>query len=444
MIDDNYDATLAIAPGPQSATWVRQYAAIVLALAMVFEAFALPRAAVLGFTPIDGVLAALCAGLACLVVGRARPGLLAAYTLTGFAVVEVLTWISEGFAGPAALVPCVLPLLASLFVGGRAPILVLVGSLAAFVVVGALRLETTWLPPLDARLVDSGLPANWINLALAMAAVVGPVVWVVGRLVQQVEQSFARVAQARSAHGVEVRLRVAAEEALDKAVERAQQARRAEASGLLVAGVVHDLRNHLNGLQLATYGAVADDPGDADDREAIARIRALCGEAAKVSGDLLRVARPCLAETSSRCFVGDETSAVARVLGGSLPPDFRIACASTLPKSREAGVDPHTLASTVLGIVAGAGVASAPDRRVLLLAREPTRGERASVPGCPAVVELLLGCDAVDVALASHDAGELLALRGGRVLLSLDGPGLSTRLLLPPVALTPETEDADD
>jgi hypothetical protein len=440
MIDDHHDTTPVITPEAQSGVWIRQYAGIVLAMATAYEAFAIPRAALLGFTSADRVNAILYAGLACLFLGRARPATLAAYTVIGFALIEVFTWITVGFGGPAALVPCVLPLLAALFLGGRAPQGVLFGSLAAFVVLGVLRCATSYLPPLDARLVDPRLPGNWINLALALAAVAGPVAWLVGRVVDEVERSFAAVAEARSAHDAEVRLRVAAEEALDKALERAQEARRAEASGLLVAGVVHDLRNHLDALRLAAYG-VAEGPGEAGGGpEVVARIRALCGEAGKVAGDLVRAARPRVAETRSQCLVVEETSAVAGVLGASLPPDFRVTFAPALAQDRRAGVDPHTLASTVLGIVIAAGAASAAERHVDLIAREPTAAERESLSECPAVVELRLGCDP---SYAGDGAGELLAQRGGRILQTFYGSDHRTRLLLPPVAPTLHPEDGD-
>lgn len=440
MIDDHYDATPVIAPEAQNGVWIRQYAGIVLIMASVYEAFAVPRAILLGFTSADRANATLYAGLLALFLGRARPAILAVYTLIGFAFVEVFTWISVGFGGPAALVPCVLPVLAALFLGGSAPQRVLFGSLAAFMAVGALRVTTHWLPPLDLRLVDTGTPGNWINLALALAAVAGPVAWLVGRVGEEVERSFAAMADARSAHDAEVRLRVAAEEALDKALDRAQEARRAEASGLLVAGVVHDLRNHLNALRLAAHG-VAEGPDDAGAHsEAVTRIRALCGEAGKVAGDLLKAARPRVAETRSRCLVVEETSAVAGVLGASLPPDFRITFERTLGEDRRVGVDPHTLASTVLGIVIAAGAASAADRRVKLIAREPTAAERESLSECAAVVELRLGCDP---SYAGDGAGELLAQRGGRMLQTFYGSDHRTRLLLPPVAPTLPPEDAD-
>jgi signal transduction histidine kinase len=411
-----------------------------MALATVYEAFAIPRATQLGFTPADRVNAALYAGLVVLYVGRARPKTLAWYALIAFALVEIFTWISVGFAGPAALVPCVLPVLAALFVGGRvAPPVVLFGSLAAFMGVGVLRLSTGWLPPLDLRLVDPRVPGNWINLALALAAVTGPVVWLVGRVVEEVERSFAAVEQARSAHEAEVRLRIVAEAALDKALESAQEARRAEASGLLVAGVVHDLRNHLNAVRLAAHG-VADDPcGDEDPPEAVTRIRALCGEAGKVAGDLLAAARPRRVATRSRCFVVEETSAVASVLGASLPQDFRITVAPRLANDRQAGIDPHILASTVLGIVVAAGVASAPARRLDLIAREPTAAEREALSECAAVVELRLGCDP---SYAGDGAGELLAHRGGRMLQTFYGTDHRTCLLLPPVAPNAQSEEA--
>jgi signal transduction histidine kinase len=440
MIDSHHDATLAIAPEPQREIWIRHYAAIVLGLATLFEVFALPRAIRLGFTVVDAAIVLLCAGLAGLLVARARPAILAFYALLGFGVAEVFSWISVGFAGPSALIPCVLPLLASLFVGGRAPQRVLVGSLAACVTVGALRVKTGWLPPLDVRRLDPQLPANWGNLALALAAVVAPVVWLVSRLVEELNRSFAAVATARSAHATEVRLRAAAEAALEKAAHRAQEARRAEASGLLVAGVVHDLRNQLSVLLLSAHGAIAHPDAGSDEQDAVARIRALCGEAGKVVGDLLRAARPRLAQACSRCFIAEETSAVASVLGGSLPSDFRIACESALAEDREAGVDPHTFACTVLGVMAAAGVASARDRSLRIVAREPTPLEHGMVRDCAAVVELSLGSDSV---LPSEAAAELLTRSGGCMLLSPVGSADPIRLLLPPVRPAPMTDDDD-
>lgn len=440
MIDSHQDATLAIASEPPTGLWIRQYTAIVVVLATVYEAFAIPRAVLLGFTAVDGAIAILYAGLVGLFAARVRTALLAWYALAGFALVEVLTWIAVGFAGPAALIPCVLPVLAALFVGGRAAYGVLAGSLAAFLAVGALRVATGWLPPLDARLVDPRVPANWVDLALALAAVAGPVVWLVARLVEEVERSFADVATARTVHEVEVRLRIAAEAALERAVHSAQQARRAEASGLLVAGVVHDLRNHLNVLQLGAHAALTGPGSDGEGRDAAARIRTLCGDAAKIAGDLLRAARPRLEEACSRCFVAEEIAAVAGVLGGSLPSDFRITFESRLAQGCEAGVDPNTLAFSVLWIVAAGGLASAHERSIRLVARAPTTVERGSSSDCAAVVELWLGSDAK---LPGAAPADLLVKRGGRILLPPEGSAEPVRLLLPAVAPAPETKDGD-
>ena len=363
MIDSHYDASIAIAPEPQSGVWMGQYATIVLALVTPFRS--------LRSSP--GGPARVHRGRRCdraALRGARRPAWRRGHgprsshrtALFGFAVAEVFTWIGVGFAGPSALIPCVLPVLASLFVGGRAPYRVLIGSLAAYVAVGALRVSTGVETPSARRAIGrSACPGPTGSTSRSLWPPSWPP-WCGSSAgsSRSSSRSFAAVASARSTHEVEVRLRAAAEAALEKALQRAQETRRAEASGLLVAGVVHDLRNHLSVLQLSSSrrGRASGRRRQQED-DAVAQVRSLCGEAGRVAGDLLRAARPRLAQACPRCFVA------RRDLGGGKRTGWVAAFGLSNRARVDAGRGPrsrrgsHTFACTVLGVAAAAGVASA-------------------------------------------------------------------------------------
>jgi signal transduction histidine kinase/CheY-like chemotaxis protein len=351
MVDPRERPSLILAPDAQRHLWVRQYAYIVLGLATAYEAFALPRALRLGLGFVDGTIALLCAGLAALLAMRAAIEVLIGYTLLGFGVAQVLTYVAVGFAGPAALIPCALPVLTALFLGGRAPYRVLAASLGSFATVGLLRVGTHWLPPPDARLVDPGLYASWVELALALAAVVGPVVWLVARVTQTLRASFVALGEAMASHETHVRLRIAADAELERAIEQRQAARRAEASGLLVAGVVHDLRNNLNVLQLSC-GALGDDrSAGAVQQDAVARIRAICLEASAVTVDLLRVARPPAPGAHDARGVGEATGTVGAALAAPIAVGPRVTSTSTTAAEGDGGIDSpaFTMPDTEMG-----------------------------------------------------------------------------------------------
>jgi signal transduction histidine kinase/CheY-like chemotaxis protein len=350
MVDARAGSALSLAPEPLRHVWVRQYAYIVLALTTAYEAFALPRAITLGVGAIDGTIGLLCAGLAVLLATRATTEALIAYTLLGFGVAQVLTYVAVGFAGPAALIPCALPVLTALFLGGRAPYRVLAASLGSFVVVGCLRVGTRWLPVPDARLVDPRLYANWVALALALAAAVGPAVWLAARLTDALRASLTALAEARASHEAHVRRRIAADEALDAILEERQRARRAEASGLLVAGVVHDLRNNLNVLQLASGALAGDRAAGATEQEPVARIRAVCLQASEVTHELLRVARPAAPGAHDAPGVAEPAGSLGPVF--CEPPPRPRATPTSTHAGRDAGVDASASATPDAAIAA--------------------------------------------------------------------------------------------
>jgi hypothetical protein len=422
------DASPTLAPEALRRQWGRQYAHIVLALATVYEAFVLPRAVTLGFRAVDAAIAILYAGLVALFALRAKTETLVWYTLVAFGVAQVVAYVAVGFTGPAALLPCALPVLAALFLGGRAPYGVLAASIAAFAAVGVLRVRTDVLPAPDGRLLDPRVPANWVNLGLGLLLVVGPVVWLASRVTTSVRRSFDTLAEAMAVHEAQTRLRRAAEEALEKVVENGQRARLAEASGLLVAGVVHDLRNCLNVLQLAA-GAFGGHPGSTgDEREAAARIRATCAQASEATRELLGVSRP--RERGSRpiCAVGAQLASVAAILRSSLPVGFRVNVASALPRDVLVGVDPFALTSAILEVASAAEVAASPEREWGLGVRAPSAAESASMSDCAAVVELRLGAQRARVHELSVEA---FTDRGGLIALPEPAGGDAVRLLLP-------------
>lgn len=418
-----------LAPEALRQQWGRQYAYIVLGLGAAYEAFAFPRAMALGFQPVDGAIALLYAGLVALFAVRAASEILVAYTLFAFGAAQATAYVGVGFIGPAALIPCALPVLAALFLGGPAPYQVHAIGLAAFAAVGFLRVRTHLLPPMDARLIDSRLYGNWVGLALALATTVGPVVWLVGSVTKTLQTSFDALDAATATHEAQVRLRMAADDALEKAVENRQGARRAEASGLLVAGVVHDLRNYLNVLQLAA-GAFGGHPSASDgERDAAGRIRAICMQASEATRDLLRVTRPPEGGPRAACLVAEETNAVAGILRSSVPVDFRVTSTSALQRDIEVGLDPFALASTILALASAADVAVSLEQEVRIDVREPNAGERAACSDCVAVIDLHLGSG---WKAASDLAADQLVERGGQLLLPSPDDAGRVRLLLPP------------
>jgi signal transduction histidine kinase len=399
------DASPTLAPEALRHQWGRQYAHIVLVLATAYEAFVLPRALTLGFRAVDAAIAILYIGLVALFALRATTETLVRYTLFAFGVAQVVAYVAVGFTGPGALIPCTLPVLAALFLGGRAPYGVLAASIAAFAVVGVLRVRTHVLPVPDGRLLDPRVTANWVALGLALMLVVGPVVWLASRVTTSVRRSFDGLAEANAVHEAQTRLRKAAEEALEKVVENRQRARDAEASGLLVAGVVHDLRNCLNVLQLAA-GAFGGPSSTGDEREAAARIRATCAQASEATRELLGVSRPPEGGWRPTCVVGAQLASVAAILRSSLPVGFRVTVTSALPRDVRVGIDPYALTSAILEVASAAQVAASPERELGLGVRAPSADESASMSDCAAVVEIRLGSqrDAVQLRLPGAPA----------------------------------------
>ncbi|HXX67214.1 MAG TPA: hypothetical protein VEK07_08535 [Polyangiaceae bacterium] len=419
---------LALAPEAVRQEWMRQYAASMVVMGGAYEAFALARSAVFGFSIADGIFAVLYGAMLLLVAARASLEVRTAYAMAGLAVAQIPTFIQLGFAGPSALLPCVVPVLVALFLGARAAYVVSAGGLAGFAIIALLRTRTDWLPPMDRRLADPRLYLNWLTLALGLAAVVVPVVWLVTKLTVAVDQSVLELAKARSAHEAKVRLRVAADQALAKTMDQRHRARRIEASGLLVAGVVHDLRNHLNVLQLWSESLRDDASADGTVRESAARIHGLCAEATRMTRDVFAVARAPAAAVDATCRAGVQTVAAGGVLKRALPADFDLSISCELAEDCMVALDRFALTSTLLELASAAEVTRSLTRRLRLTVRDAQTEERANLAGCAVVIELSLG----DAPGSLDSLAAEIAQRGARLLISRDqsGEGVA-RLLLP-------------
>jgi signal transduction histidine kinase len=430
------DRPLALAPEAVRREWMRQYTTGMLVMGGAYEAFSLVRGVAFGFSLAHAVYALLYTGMVILTLVRAPLAVVALYTIGALTLAQIPTFIQLGFTGAAALLPCTIAIVVALFLGRRAAYASSVLSLAVFAAVGFLRFGTRWLPPMNPKLVDPRLYLNWFTLAVGLIALIGPVVWLITKLTVALDESVVALADARSAHDAKARLRVAADEALAKTMDQRHRARRAEASGLLVAGVVHDLRNHLNVLQLWSEALRDDRSADGAVREAAGRIYALCIDATSVTRDVFAVARAPASKLEATCWVGAETLAAGAVLKRALPADFDLTVTSELAEDRGVALDRFALTSTLLELASAAEVTRAFSRRLRLTVREPRGDERATLTGCAAVVELSLGDSGGSLMESLADD---VTQRGARLLVARDRPGEGVaRLLLP----RPPTGDA--
>lgn len=408
---------------------MRQYTMSMLVMGGAYQAFSIVRGVAFGFTAAHAIYALLYGGMLILTFVRAPLEVLALYAIGALALAQIPTFIQLGFTGAAALLPCTITIVLALFLGRRTAYASCVLSLAVFAAIGFLRFGTRWLPPMNPKLVDPRLYVNWLTLAVGLTCLIGPVVWLITKLTVALDESVVALADARSAHDAKVRLRIAADEALAKTMDQRHRARRAEASGLLVAGVVHDLRNHLNVLQLWSEALRDDRAADAAVREAAARIYALCGDATAVTRDVFAVARGPASKLETACWVGAETLAAGAVLKRALPADFDLIVSTELAEDRGVALDRFALTSTLLELASAAEVTRAFSRQLRLTVREPRGEERGTLIGCAAVIELSLGdsCGLLMESLADD-----VAQRGAQLLVtrSRSGEGVA-RLLLP-------------
>ena len=428
VISDRDDPPLSLAPEPVRRRWMQQYALMMVVLGAAFEIWALFRGATFGFGVTDFAVAILYGGFATLFIVRTSPEVLLVYAATGLFLAQIPAFVELGFGAGAALLPCAIPVLVALFVGGRAAYLASAAGLACFGAVALLRLGSHVLPDADPRLVDPQRYINWVGLAIALVAVVGPLSWLVAQLIVTLDESLVALAHARSEHDAQVRLRMAADAALVQAVEHRQHARQSEAAGLVVAGVVHDFRNSLTVLHLWSESLQSDASADRTVHAAIGRIGALSFEAARVTRDLLAAARPSPVDDGLSCRAAEQTAAIARILRASLPADFQVSVASRLTNDPSVALDRFALTSTLLQITAAADVTRSIERRVELIVRGPDVEESAIMPSCVAVVEISLGPAKGELV---DGIADLAVQRGGQLLVT-QGPdgGRRARLLL--------------
>lgn len=429
------------AGAPARDAWIRQYAAVVLVLGGVYEVGRLAAAPALGFATSEAIRTTLYVGLLVLTLAKAPPRAIGSYILGAFALGEALALVETGFSGVSSLLLCAVPVLTALFFGGTSSYVALWGGLCAFVLVGALRVERLLLPPVDERLVDPTRFVNWIVLALAMACVVGPTVWLIGRVTEQLQALMTGLERARTLHSAQVHLRVAAEQALEKAASRRDRARQVEVAGLVIGGVVHDLRNSLGVLQLWS-GSLRDEPAaDEGVRTAAQRIEGWCGQAAELTRELMAMSRQPRA-ADAVCPVCTQADAAVSMLQRTLPEDIAVVAERTVRGDLRVAFDAAALTSVILGLAASARLGPGPGSEIRVVVREPAEPERESLADCAAVVELVFGTPST--LLADSALADEVADQGGRLFFDefAKEESASVRLLLPAARQATPLEEA--
>jgi signal transduction histidine kinase len=268
-----------------------------------------------------------------------------------------------------------------------------------------------------------------------MASVVGPVVWLLGRVIAHLQAAMRGLERARTLHSAQVHLRVAAEQALEKAAARRDRARQVEVAGLVIGGVVHDLRNSLGVLQLWS-GSLREEPtADETVHAAAERIEGWCTKAGDLTRELIDMSRPARV-AGDVCPVRAQANAAVAMLQRTLPEDIAVIGEDAVEADLEVAFDAAALTSVILGLAAS--VRLGPDLRneIRVVVREPAGPERDLLAACAAVVELVFGAPSTlpsDPALA-----EEVADQGGRLLFDeLADKGTSTVRLLLPAARQP-------
>ena len=430
--------TRSTVPGAVRDEWIRHYVYLVLVFGGVYEGVRIASAPTLGFDATDWMSAAVYVALVALVLARARARLLAHSVLAAFAFGAIRALVQTSFSGTFALFECTVPILAAVFVGRRLPYVAIAGGVCAYSLFAFLRVRGDLLPAPNGRLVDPTLFFNWLRVTLLLAVVVAPSVWLVSRVTSALEASMKELADARALHDAQVKLRVEAESALKRAVERRDQSRQMEAAGLLIGGVVHDLRNSLAALQLWSGSLRTEATADAAVREAAERIETQCAETARVTKDLLGIARPS-PYAAAKSPLWPQVAAAIGVLDRALPEDVHVVGRSEVEEDLWVAFEASALTSVILAVAASARLQVS--SRFSIIVRAPLLDERAAMQGCAAVVEFVL-----DGSSSPPDGSALadeVLEHGGKLLVPGDGRREgSTRLLLPAVFESPATEQA--
>jgi len=162
---------------------------------------------------------------------------------------------------------------------------------------------------------------------LALLLVVG---LLLGSVLRDFNRVFSEHEEAVSGLAAAGRLRVAAEEARDRALLLRNESRSVEALGVVAGSVVHDLNNMAQVIRTWTHEILRDErPGMAHD--AAEAIAAACDRVTTLAGDVLAIGQS-ETDSSVRVILPDAMPKAARALRRYVPESIRLVVDTELPQ----------------------------------------------------------------------------------------------------------------
>ncbi|MFO0749028.1 MAG: ATP-binding protein [Myxococcota bacterium] len=321
---------------------------------IVLNSTAGPRRTAMGLI---GGATALVAGVTVFVERRSttRQAWVAAAALV---VSGLVGYVGVGFlAGPAMVTTCGV-ITAALLLGRRATAALIAGVTLVLVVLAALAVSGTLMPP-DAHDTAFDTPRGWLRTTVVTVGVLVILGTTITHAVGWLERALATARE-------ETRLRAEADQKRAEAERAAQDARRLELVGRLAAAVAHDFNNALLVIRMSADLIAGPNAGPADVLAAARDISDATRDAGALTRKLLvlggREARQ-PRTLSLRGIVDDYRATIARVL----PAD--VALVVEHRDDAWAVVDELQLHQVLLNLVVNARDALGADPRLVLRTR---------------------------------------------------------------------------
>jgi signal transduction histidine kinase len=219
------------------------------------------------------------------------------------------------------------------------------------------------------------LPAkssSWVLALFGFLALATVSVLLLGAVLRDFDRVFGEYEEASFALATAGRLRIAAEEARDKALLLRSESRSIEALGVVAGSVVHDLNNMAQVIRTWT-GEILSDEMSVSAHDAARSIAGSCDRLTTLANDVLALGQV-ETESSIQTSLSDVLPKAARALRRYVPESIRLVMDQSLPDNLPSfpltGAD---LVHLILEAAACVGVTSATSGTLMLAA--PHKGE---------------------------------------------------------------------
>jgi signal transduction histidine kinase len=169
----------------------------------------------------------------------------------------------------------------------------------------------------------------WFVVAVTFLGLLAVLSLLLGGVLQDFDRVFLEYEEASSALATAGRLRIAAEEARDKALLLRNESRSVEALGVVAGSVVHDLNNMAQVIRTWTHEILQEErPGTA--RDAAEAIAAACDRVTTLAGDVLALGQAD-ADAAAQVPLTETMPKAARALRRYVPESIRLVMDAELP-----------------------------------------------------------------------------------------------------------------